>query len=145
MMRVALVNSRSGDIVASTTELAVTRAARRRGLLRRDALDPATALVLAPCLAIHTAFMRFAIDVVFVDREGCVRRIVRHLQPWRVAASRHACATIELAAGALEACDITIGDRLYLGTNRCTVFDAGSLWHESHLSREARPERRGSH
>lgn len=138
-MRVPLMNSRSGGTIASTIELAVTRAARRRGLLRRDALDPATALVLAPCLAIHTAFMRFAIDVVFVDREGCVRRIVRRLQPWRVAGSRHACATIELAAGALDACDVTVGDRLYLGTNRCTAFDAGSLWRESQPSREARP------
>jgi uncharacterized membrane protein (UPF0127 family) len=76
--------------------------------------------VLAPCFAIHTAFMRFAIDVMFVDREGRVRRIVRHMPPWRAAASRHAYGTIELAAGALDLLDVVVGDRVYL--------DGGSLW-----------------
>ncbi len=113
-MQATLMNARSGEVLATETELALTRATRRQGLLHRTGLDPSAALVLAPCLAVHTAFMQFAIDVIFVDRAGRVRRIVRRLQPWRLAASFRAYATIELAAGALDARDVMIGDRLYL-------------------------------
>jgi uncharacterized membrane protein (UPF0127 family) len=57
--------------------------------------------------------MRFPIDVMFVDRDGVVRKIVRHMKPWRIAASPRAYAVIELAAGVER--DVVLGDRLYLG------------------------------
>jgi uncharacterized membrane protein (UPF0127 family) len=114
VQELALMNARSGGMVATTTELAVTRSARRKGLLDRTALDPSSALVLAPCLMVHTAFMRFPIDVIFVDREGRVVRLVPDLVPWRIAASFGAYATVELAAGALVARDVAVGDYLYL-------------------------------
>lgn len=109
----ALMNTRTGQRIASAVEVAVTRSARRRGLLGRSALDPSSGMLLAPCSMIHTAFMRFPIDVIFVDRGGQVTRIVRRLGSWRAAASLRASATIELAAGALDACDVVPGDRLY--------------------------------
>ena len=115
--RVRLINARSGEAIATDVELALTRSARRRGLLERDSLDPAAALVLSPCVAVHTAFMRFAIDVIFVNRAGHVTRIVRRLAPWRAAASLHAYATIELAAGALDRFNVAIGDRLVLASH----------------------------
>lgn len=109
-----LVNARTSDVVATTVELADTRAARNKGLLGRDRLDPNTALVLIPCFSVHTAFMRFAIDVIFVDRRGTVVRLVKNLVPWRIAASFRAHAVIELSAGALDTRDVRPGDRLYL-------------------------------
>ena len=115
-MAVTLRNARSREVIATGVELALTRAERRRGLLHRDAIDPDGALVLAPCHAVHTLFMRFAIDVIFVDRAGCVRRVVRRLEPWRLAASFRAHATIELAAGALDSREVRVGDRLYLAS-----------------------------
>ena len=107
-----LVNTRTGTTVAGIVELAMTRSARRRGLLGRDALDLSTALILAPCVAVHTVFMRFPIDVVFVDRDWHVRRIVRNLQPWRIAASPRAYAAVEMAGGVER--DLVPGDHLYL-------------------------------
>jgi len=107
-----LINARTGSPVASLVEVAVTRADRRRGLLGRDGLDQSAALILAPCAAVHTVFMRFPIDVVFVDRDGRVRTIIRNLQPWRVAASPRAYAAVELAGGVER--DLIRGDRLYL-------------------------------
>jgi uncharacterized membrane protein (UPF0127 family) len=56
--------------------------------------------------------MRFPIDVVFVDRDGVVRKIVRHLKPWRIAAAPRAYAAVELAAGIER--DVVPGDRLFL-------------------------------
>jgi uncharacterized membrane protein (UPF0127 family) len=112
---VMLTVERTRAVLAREVELALTRAARRRGLLHRASLDPASALVLAPCRAIHTAFMRFPIDVVFVDRAGIVRHICRRVPPWRIAAAPRAYAAIELAAGTLDAHDLARGDRLCFG------------------------------
>jgi uncharacterized membrane protein (UPF0127 family) len=120
-----LVNARSGRIVASAVEVALTRLTRRRGLLERTGLDPASALILAPCFMVHTASMRFAIDVIFVDRSGRIVRIVRDLRAWRIAASLAAYATIELAAGALESRDVAVGDQLYV--EPVAVAKAGSV------------------
>jgi uncharacterized protein len=109
-----LMNARTGQVIAEAAELALTSSTRRRGLLGRDGLDPGAALVIAPCNSIHMFFMRFAIDVVYVDRAGRVRKIVRALRPWRISAAMSAWAVIELGAGSLDGCDIERGDRLYV-------------------------------
>ncbi len=114
MGSVTLMNGRTRRLVASDVELALTRASRRRGLLGREGFDPCAALILVPCAAVHTAFMRFAIDVVFVDRHGRTLKIVRELAPWRIALSPLAHSVIELAGGSLRSRDVSIGDRLYL-------------------------------
>jgi uncharacterized protein len=109
-----LINARSDETIARDVELAVTRRTRRRGLLGRDRLDASAALVLAPCWSIHTMFMRFPIDVIFVDRQGRAVRTISALPPWRMAAAPGAEAVIELAAGALRVRDVSVGDSLYL-------------------------------
>ena len=115
-MIVALMNERTGQPVATTVEIAATRTTRRRGLLGRDRLDEASAMLLAPCTAVHTAGMRFAIDVVFVDREGYAVKVVRDLRPWRIALASSARVVIEMAAGSLRWGQVMLGDRLYLAS-----------------------------
>jgi uncharacterized membrane protein (UPF0127 family) len=114
MMSVALMNERTREQVATSVEIAATRQSRRRGLLGRDSLTSTTAMLLAPCAAVHTAFMRFAIDVVFVDRQGYAVKVVRNLRPWRIALAPEARAVIELPAGTLRWGQVLLGDRLYL-------------------------------
>ncbi|OFW40810.1 MAG: hypothetical protein A3J29_00580 [Acidobacteria bacterium RIFCSPLOWO2_12_FULL_67_14b] len=109
-----LLNARSDRTIASDVTLALTRTERRHGLLGHDSLDLSAALVLSPCWSIHTMFMRFPIDVVFVDRDGRAVRIVRGLAPWRFAIAPRAHAVIELPAGILRARDVRVGDELYL-------------------------------
>ena len=120
-----LINDRTRRVVAHAVELADTRKARRRGLLGRESLQEGAALMIVPCFAIHTAFMRFAIDVVFIDKDGRVVRTVSRMQPWGIATAWRARAVVELPAGRLESlgrrsskseggCAIEIGDRLYL-------------------------------
>ncbi len=87
---------------------------RMRGLLGRSSLAPDEGILLRPAGSVHTAFMRFAIDVVFVDREGEVLRIAEALPPWRTASARGAKAVVELAAGAAAAAGLTAGQRLAL-------------------------------
>jgi uncharacterized membrane protein (UPF0127 family) len=109
-----LINSRTNAVIARDIEIADTRETRNRGLLGRDRMDSGSALLISPCLAVHTAFMRFAIDVVFVDRNGRVVKTVRDLGPWRMAAAWRARRVIEMPAGDLHALDVRVGDRLYL-------------------------------
>jgi uncharacterized membrane protein (UPF0127 family) len=85
---------------------------RMRGLLGRSKLGADEGLLLKPGGSVHTFFMRFPIDVVFIDRDGQVTRVVRDLAPWRVAGSRRARAVLELPAGSCARVEIAPGTRL---------------------------------
>jgi hypothetical protein len=84
----ALVFSRAGGaetVLASSLELAVDSSSRKRGLLGHTSLADDAALVIAPCSGIHTFKMQFAIDVVFVARDGRVIKIAHDLTRSRIA------------------------------------------------------------
>jgi uncharacterized membrane protein (UPF0127 family) len=89
-----------------------------KGLLGRRALEPGAGLFLRPARSVHTAFMRFAIDVVFLDRDLTVLGFKPNLRPWRVAAWRGAHVVLELRAGECERRGIRIGQRLDLMTSQ---------------------------
>jgi uncharacterized membrane protein (UPF0127 family) len=96
--QVALAND-DGEIVCEHCLLAETALARLRGLLGRSGFSSGEGMLLRPASSIHTAFMRFPIDAVFVDRENRVLKIAAELPPWRMAACRGARAVLELPAG----------------------------------------------
>lgn len=108
-----LVNER-GRVVCARCILAETALARAKGLLGRRSLEPGQGLLLRPASAVHTAFMRFAIDVVFLDRELRVIDVAPELRPWRMTARRGARAVLELASGEAARRRIARGDRLAL-------------------------------
>lgn len=68
--------------------------------------------MLRPTPSIHTAFMRFPIDVVFLDRNLRVVKLVEHMRPWRTASARRARTTLELAAGEIAQREIRVGHSL---------------------------------
>jgi uncharacterized protein len=98
--------------VAGTVEVAFTGAARRRGLLGRQALAPGEGLWLVPCESVHTFFMRFAIDLIFLDRKHRVKKLKSAVQPWRLAVCLTAHSVIELPAGTLRERPTHRGDQL---------------------------------
>jgi uncharacterized protein len=113
----ALENTRTGARLADALECAFDSGGRRRGLLGRDGLPAGAALILAPCCAIHTFFMRFPIDVLFVTRDGGVLR-ASTIRSWRIGVSARAFAAIELPAGVIERSGTGAGDRLALVPER---------------------------
>ena len=82
---------------------------RLAGLLFMAPLLPDQGLLLVPCAAVHTAFMRYAIDVVFLDRFGVVKKVVHDLKPWRVASCSQSWQTLELAAGESTRLQLEVG------------------------------------
>src|SRR5437762_12292159 len=91
-----------GTVVCERCSLADSPVARMRGLLGRDGLGEGEGLLLRPASSVHTFFMRFPIDVVFLDRHGVVKRVAEHVRPWRTVGCRGAKAVVELAAGEAE-------------------------------------------
>jgi uncharacterized membrane protein (UPF0127 family) len=87
---------------------------RMRGLMGRRSLSPGEGLLLTPAPAIHTAFMRFSIDALFLDRELRVLGIAERLRPWRVAGEKHARSVLELRAGECQRLHVSVGDTLEL-------------------------------
>ena len=100
------------DVVATTVEAAFDLADRLRGLLGRASLAPGTALIIAPCSAVHTFAMQFPIDVIFAARDGRVLKVRRALGADTVTQARRAFAAIEMAAGEAYRHGVEVGDRL---------------------------------
>jgi uncharacterized membrane protein (UPF0127 family) len=105
-----------GDTVLASVEVATSRAARRRGLLRRECFDGA--LVLRPCRQVHTVGMRFPLDVVWCDADGRVLRVAQ-LPPHRVSRPvRRARVVIEAEAGAAARWGLRVGDAVEIWEDR---------------------------
>jgi len=107
-----ILNLRGGSVVCERAVVADRPLRRMRGLLGRGVLAPGEGMLLTPAPSIHTAFMRFSLDVVFADRGLRVVKVVPNLGPWRVASARHARYALELAAGEAARRGIRSGDQL---------------------------------
>lgn len=105
-------NQTRGTELASDARVARSLWSRAVGLLGKPSLPAGQALLIEPCSSVHTAFMRFAIDVLYVDRERRVVKSVANLKPFRVSAARGRCSVIELPSGTIAASKTAAGDQL---------------------------------
>ena len=109
--RTVEIRTATGTVLARRCVLAATPWLRLRGLLGRP-LPAGTGLLLPRTRSVHTWGMRYPIDVLFLDGEDVIVRIVGPLAPWRAAGARAARATLELPAGTAAAAGLAPGDRL---------------------------------
>ena len=114
------INRTRGSILCERLEQAATSRERSRGLLGRHKLEPGAGMLFAasrftPFLWMHMFFMRFPIDIVFLDRDSKVLKINRRLMPWRLSSvvfgARHA---LEIEAGSAERSRTQVGDQIML-------------------------------
>ncbi|MGD0073990.1 MAG: DUF192 domain-containing protein [Candidatus Binataceae bacterium] len=117
---VRAINRTRGTVLCERLEQAATSRERSRGLLGRRGLEPGAGMLfvagrLTPFLWMHMFFMRFAIDIVFLGRDGRVLKIDHRLRPWRVSSlvfgAYHA---LELAEGSAERSQTQIGDQIII-------------------------------
>ena len=93
-------------------EVADTSRKRNVGLLRHTGLEPGEGLWIVPCESVHTFFMKFAIDLVYIDRKQKVRKVRRAVPPWRLSACLTAHSILEFPAGTIERTGTQPGDEL---------------------------------
>jgi uncharacterized membrane protein (UPF0127 family) len=105
----------NGNIVCERCVLADTSLARMKWLLGKRDLPSGSGILLKPASSVHMAFMRFAIDAVFLDRELRVVKVAADLKPWRMAGSRGAKSVLEIPAGEAARRGLSVGDRLVAG------------------------------
>lgn len=103
-----------GVVLCETCETPESAFGRARGLLGRNGLGPGEGMLIDRAGSVHMFFMRFPIDVVFLDRDWRVVGVRHGLRPWRVAGARRAVAALELRAGAAAEVGIEEGDVLAL-------------------------------
>src|SRR5262249_61083294 len=90
MMRTISLKTDEGQVICEGCLVADSAWTRMRGLLGRRGLESGEGLLITPTGSVHTFFMRFPIDVVFLARDGEVLKVARALPPWRMAGARRA-------------------------------------------------------
>jgi uncharacterized protein len=111
-MTIRVRNETRNTTVATAADVADTAAKRRTGLLKRDTLHPGEGLWITPCESVHTFFMKFAIDLVYLDRKKRVRKVRHAVPPWRISGCLAAHSVLELPAGAAASSGTQPGDQL---------------------------------
>jgi len=109
----ARVTNISKDVsLADRAEVADTSARRRTGLLKHESLPPGSGLWIVPTEGVHTIGMKFAIDVLFLNRRRQVVKIRPNMGKWKLALSLRAHSVLELPAGTVANTGTAVGDQL---------------------------------
>ena len=115
-----LAERTTGAIVADSLEVADGFWSRLVGWQFRKSLPPGRGLLIVPCPSVHTFCVRFAIDVVMLDRQGIIVEIRRNVRPWRVVLPKQKIyAILELPAGAAK---VAVGTRLCVTSADATLL-----------------------
>lgn len=110
-----VLNAHSKELLIPNVELADTYFSRLNGLMFRKQIPQDYGLIIAPCNSIHMFFMKFPIDVLFVDKENRVVDFIENIKPWRVSKVYwNASYVIELPAGKINELKMKKGDILYI-------------------------------
>ena len=117
-MKIVVRNQTRNTVLADAAEVADTSEKRRTGLLKHDRLDPGQGLWIVPCESVHSFFMKFAIDLVYLDRNKKVRKVRHRMVPWRMSACLTAHSILELPAGVVAASGTEAGDQLEIESQK---------------------------
>jgi uncharacterized membrane protein (UPF0127 family) len=110
-----IINKTKGTILADNAVIAQSLLKRTIGLLNRKNLEAGEALIISPCNSIHTFFMRFSIDVVFINKDYKVIKTISCLKPFRISRVYWLSSkVIELPAGAISSSNTQQGDLLFI-------------------------------
>jgi uncharacterized membrane protein (UPF0127 family) len=113
-LKILVRNQTRNTVLGDAVEVADTSEKRRVGLLKHTRLEPGSGLWILPCESVHTFFMKFPIDLVYLDKRRKVRK-VRHAVPaWRLSACLTAHSILELPAGTAEKSGTLPGDELLI-------------------------------
>lgn len=115
-VRLQVTNLTRNTVLATSLEVANSGSTRSKGLLGRARLAPGEGLWILPCEAVHTFFMQFPIDLVYLDRKNRIRKIRNAVPPWRLSACLTAHSVLELVPGTIRDTLTQPGDRLEISS-----------------------------
>ncbi|HXR40253.1 MAG TPA: DUF192 domain-containing protein [Terracidiphilus sp.] len=122
-LRLQVANLTRNTILATSLEVADTAPKRTKGLLGRKGLAPGEGLWISPCESVHTFFMQFPIDLVYLDRKNRVRKTRAAVPPWRLSACLTAHSILELPAGTIRDTQTQAGDVLEFSPAQAPAID----------------------
>ena len=108
--RLLVTNPARSTVLATRLEVADSGPKRNKGLLGRDGLASGEGLWIVPCESVHTFFMRFPIDLVYLDRKNRIKKVRSAVGPWRLSACLSAHSMLELPAGTIRSTQTQKGD-----------------------------------
>lgn len=121
-----VINVSKKQVLSDRCRLANTFLKRAIGLLNRSSLQPGEGLLLDNCHGIHTVGMRFAIDVLFLDKSLSVTRLANDVRPFHIGpAAKNAVYVLELPAGVIEQTRTEVGDQVQFRTGSESPAPAG--------------------
>jgi len=109
---VAIRNTTRETTIGDRVEIAGSNVKRSKGLLGKKGLEPGEGMWIVPCEAVHTFFMRFPIDLIYLDKKNRVRKIRSAVPAWRISACMSAHSVLELPAGTIRESKTEQGDVL---------------------------------
>jgi len=110
--RLVVLNTTRNTVLANVVEVADTASKRNKGLLGRKGLCEGGGLWIVPCESVHTFFMQFHIDLVYLDRDLRIKKLRGNVPPWRLSACLSAHSILELPAGTIQISLSEVGDTL---------------------------------
>ena len=114
-MMTVIANETRGTTVADRAEVAASFWSRGKGLIGRKSLPEGYGLVIRPCGSIHMFFMSIPLDVLHLDRDGRVLRVLAGIKPWRLGPIvRGGRSVIELPAGTAARTGTVAGDTIII-------------------------------
>jgi uncharacterized membrane protein (UPF0127 family) len=125
-VRLTVTNTTRNTVLATQLELAGTPEKRNKGLLGRKGLAPGSGLWIVPCESVHTFFMQFPIDLVYLDRDNRVKKVRHAVGPWKLSACLSAHSILELPAGVIRSTGTQRGDTLELVPDSTPAGDSTS-------------------
>jgi uncharacterized membrane protein (UPF0127 family) len=111
-MTLLVRNRTRNTVLGASVNVADTPGTRRTGLLKHTSLPKGEGLWIVPCESVHTFFMKFAIDLIYLDRRHKVRKVRSAVPPWRLSACLPAHSVLELPAGTAIETQTQPGDEL---------------------------------
>lgn len=109
------MNATRQTVIATDVRMADNYFTRLAGLMGKPGLPPQTGLWIVPCNDIHSCFMRFEFDAIFVDKHNTVLYLIERMKPWRISKMvKGGRAVLELPGGTIEATGTQVGDQIEL-------------------------------
>jgi uncharacterized membrane protein (UPF0127 family) len=124
--RLLVSNLTRHTVLATRMEVADSGSRRSKGLLGRAQLSPGEGLWILPCEAVHTFFMQFPIDLVYLDRKNRIRKLSSAVPPWRLSACFSAHSVLELVPGTIRSTQTEVGDLIEFSPASPPSHNSGS-------------------